>query len=385
VIIIFSLLIFSSNNLKGVFGEIDPVYQWNLLDVGVDDAWVYTKGNSNITVAVIDSGVNFSHPDLIHQSWHNPGEIPNNDKDDDNNGYLDDTVGWDFRNGDNDPSPGPPPSPGHGHGTFISGLIAADDDGNLSVGVAPNVRIMAIRFLKDDLSWASQDWPMFIEAIDYAVENEADIIHLSMQAHGIPPSSFFDVINKAYQHGIPIVSVTGNIRNGEDHVRFPGNYTEVIAVSATNKSREISDFSCYGSENEICAPGEDIYSIEPNNNNFVLGSGTSYAAPLVSGAIALMLSLKSNLSIEMIRKILHETSTDLGQVGKDDLYGFGLLNVSAALEYIAMSLLNITTSHQEPETSITNNKTSFEFTSYMIGLIIGCILFWRRKKPLRKN
>ncbi len=377
--IIFALLIFSANNLKGVIGEIDPSYQWNLLDVGVDDAWGYTKGNSNITVAVIDSGVDFSHPDLIHQSWHNPGEIPNNEKDDDNNGYLDDTVGWDFRDGDNDPSPG------HVHGTFISGLIAADDDDNLSVGVAPNVRIMALRFFKGDgLGWDHQDWPMFIEAINYAIDNEADIIHLSLQASGIPPSSFYDVLKRAYYNGIPIVSVTGNLFEGEDPswVRYPGNYSEVIAVSATDENREITDFSCYGTENEICAPGEDIYSIEPDNDNLVMSSGTSFAAPLVSGAIALMLSLNENLSIEMIREILHETSTDLGETGKDDLYGFGLLNVSAALEYTLIYSMNTTTSHYESESSSTNNKTEFKFSVFMISLIIT--LFYKRKKNPQK-
>jgi subtilisin family serine protease len=380
VLIIFTLLIFSSYNLKGIIGGIDPLYQWNLLDVGVDDSWSYTKGNSNITVAVIDSGVDFSHPDLIHQSWHNPGEIPNNEKDDDNNGYLDDTIGWDFRDGDNDPSPG------HVHGTFISGLIAADDDNNLSVGVAPNVRIMAIRFLDDNLRWGPQDWPLFVEAIDYAIDNEADIIHLSLQAFGIPPTSFYDVIKRAYSNGIPIVSVTGNLFEGEDPswVRYPGNYTEVIAVSSTNKSREISDFSCYGTENEICAPGEDIYSIEPASNSLTMSSGTSFAAPLVSGAIALMLSINENLSIEMIRHILHETSTDLGQTGKDNLYGFGLLNVSAALGYtVTHSMNTTTTSHYEPESSSTNNKTEFEFSVFMISLIIT--LFCKRKKEHEKS
>lgn len=378
MLFVFSLLIFSSNNLKEVIGGLDPIYQWNLLDIGVDDAWNYSKGNSNITVAVIDSGVDFTHPDLIHQAWHNPGEIPNNDRDDDNNGYLDDTIGWDFRDGDNDPSPG------HIHGTFISGLIAADDDNNLSVGVAPNVRIMALRFLNDNLRWVSQDWPMFIEAINYAIDNEADIIHLSLQAYGIPPSSFYDVIRKAYQNGIPIVSVTGNILFGEYNVKYPGNYTEVIAVSSTNKSREIADLSCYGTENEICAPGEDIYSIEPDNDKLVLGSGTSFAAPLVSGAIALMLSLNENLSIEMIRHILHETSTDLGQAGKDDLYGYGLLNVSAALEYTAIYTMNTTTIHQESISSNSSNKTDFEFSGFIIGFIIASTLFYNRKKEQKK-
>ncbi|MFX0088270.1 MAG: S8 family serine peptidase, partial [Candidatus Hodarchaeota archaeon] len=336
-ILIFPLILLLSScfSIRGVIGLLDPLYQWNLVDIGIENAWSYSKGNHNITVAIIDSGVDFTHPDLLDQSWNNPYEIPNNGLDDDNNGYIDDTMGWDFRDGDNDPSPG------HTHGTFIAGLIAADDDGDISVGVAPNIRIMALRFLKDDLSWSgppfADEWPMFIEAINYAVDNNADVIHLSVQANGIPPSSFHEAIKRAYQNQIPIVSVTGNIYLGKNHVMYPGNYSEVIAVSATTKDHELADFSCFGVQNEICAPGKEIYSIEAYNNEFVLGNGTSYAAPLVSGAIALMLSLNNNLSIQIIRSILHETSTDLGTSGKDDYFGYGLLNVSAALENVTQT------------------------------------------------
>ena len=269
---------------------IDPGVQWNLVDVGAEKAWDYTQGRSNIVVAVIDSGVNFSHPDLTNQSWINPNEIPKNGLDDDNNGYLDDIVGWDFRDSDNDPSPG------HKHGTFVTGLLAADDDNDLSVGIAPNIQIMALRFLDDQNRFDKADWDMFIEALDYAVDNGANIIHLSLQWNEVtpPPKSFHTAIKRAYENGVIIVSVTGNNKND---VAYPGNYPEVIAVSATNQLREIATFSSPGDQNEICAPGEDVYSISPNSNEIIMGSGTSFAAPLVSGAISLILSLNIKMMI----------------------------------------------------------------------------------------
>ena len=305
--------------------SLDPDFQWNLIDVGAEKAWNYTQGRSKIVVAVIDSGIDFSHPDLMNQSWRNSDEIPDNGIDDDRNGYVDDIVGWDFRDDDKDPSPG------HKHGTFIAGLIAADDDNHISVGIAPKIKLMAIRFLDDNLEFGGQDWDMFAEALDYAVNNGASIIQLSIEAYGVPPESFHEAIKRAYNSGVVVVSVTGNLR---DDVTYPGKYEEVIAVSATNKSRHIAEFSSPGEQNEICAPGERVYSIYPNKWTPQIGSGTSFAAPLVAGAIALMLSLNNTLTIETIRSILHDTCTDLGTSGNDPIFGYGLLNVPAALEKI---------------------------------------------------
>jgi len=378
ILFLILLILFSSIGIVRVTSSLNPLYHWNLIDIGIEDAWEYTKGDPNITVAVIDTGVDFTHPDLVNQTWINLGEIPNNGIDDDNNNYIDDRFGWDFRDNDNDPSPflG---ADHYMHGTYISGLIAADDDNNISVGVAPNIRIMALKFLNDDFGWTYEDWPMFIEAIDYAIDNNADIIHMSVQANGVPPVSFKEAIQRAYQKQIPVVSVTGNSNFGLYHVRYPGNYSEVIAVSSIDKSHERADLSCFGSQNEICAPGEDVYSIEPNNNDLVLGSGTSYAAPLVSATIALLLSVNSSIPIEEIRTILHNTSTDLGTAGKDDYFGYGLLNVSAALKNVTRTYGNVSISLQGSEPSTTNRINGFEFFNMVCIAITGTILYYKRK------
>ncbi|MFX0185381.1 MAG: S8 family serine peptidase [Candidatus Hodarchaeota archaeon] len=378
----FSLAI-NFKYIGNAFSSLNPTFKWHLQEVGIEKAWNYTQGSKEITVAVIDSGIDFNHPDLINQSWVNPREIPENGQDDDNNGYIDDIKGWDFRDNDNDPSPPfaslPPLNPpaGHYHGTFVAGLIAADNDDNISVGAAPNISLMNLRFLDANNAFSGNDWGMFVKAINYAVINGANIIHLSIQACGIPPNSFHTAIKKAYESGIIVVSVTGNIPNcspPNTNVHYPGNYSEVIAVSATTKAREHADFSCTGDQNEICAPGEDIYSIYPSNNTLKLGSGVSFAAPLVSGTIALMLSLNRNLSIEIIREILHETSTDLGETGKDPIYGYGLLNASAAVEKL-ITEYGINTS-----TLKTTQRLSFDGRFDLFLLVFLIILIRMRKK-----
>jgi WD40 repeat protein len=326
VIFLFVAILFIPPQVnRGVTSEL----YWNLLDVGFPEAWKYTTGSPDIVVAIIDSGIDFTHPDLVNSSWKNSGEIANNGIDDDSNGYIDDVVGWDFQSNDADPSPPRPPALASKHGTFIAGLIAADDDNDLFVGIAPGVKLMNLRFLREDLSFKEEDWVKLVSSIDYAVNNGADVINLSLQANGIPPRAVKEAIERAYTSGVIIVGVTGNNRN---YVTYPGNYSEVIAVSSITSSHQLSSTSAYGDQTEICAPGNEVYSITGYDTSIVTGSGTSFAAPIVSGIIALMLSLNPDLSIDTIRTILQETSTDLGVTGKDPLFGFGLINALFALQ-----------------------------------------------------
>ncbi|MHA2031438.1 MAG: S8 family serine peptidase [Candidatus Kariarchaeaceae archaeon] len=376
-------LIISPQIIRGTTNEI----YWNLQDVGIPEAWEYTTGSSEIIVAIIDSGVDLTHPDLVNSSWINPGEIPSNGWDDDQNGYIDDIVGWDFcgdnPSEDNDPSP-PPSTSASKHGTFIAGLIAGDNDNNLFVGVAPNVKIMNLRFLRSDLGFLFSDWPNLVAAIDYAVDNGAKVINLSLQANGIPPNYVHEAIQRAYAAGVIIVSVTGN---NEDHVTYPGNYSEVIAVSATNSSREIAEFSSPGDQNEICAPGKDVYSISGYLSYVVTGSGTSYATPLVSGAIALLLSLNSSLNTTEIRDLLHESSIDLGEIGKDPIFGYGLLNIPALLSRVNVASINssLSTSDTSSETVENNTNIPVLVFSYAILIVVALLTFLRDFTKGRKT
>ncbi len=201
-----------------------------------------------------------------------------------------------------------------------------------------------------------------------------------MQALGIPPEEVYDAIKQAYAENISVVGVTGN---NIDYVSFPGNYSEVIAVSATTSSDDLADFSGYGSQNELCAPGEDVYSIAGYQSTIVTGSGTSFAAPLVTGAIALMLSLNSSLTVTEIRDILHTSCKDLGESGKDPYFGYGMLDIPAALVNISSSVSTGNTS------STTNAGTSIEGEIVFLGsfslsvlLIIAVVLYRGKNSDL---
>ena len=167
--------------------------------------------------------------------------------------------------------------------------------------------------------------------------------------------------------------------NKEDQVTYPGNYSEVIAVSSTTQSRDIAVTSAPGFQNEICAPGEEVYSITGYEESIVTGSGTSYAAPLVSGAIALMLSLNSSLSINEVRTLLHETCTDLGDEGKDPIFGYGLLNIPELLSKIP---INSTTSTTSTTTEITSTDLNYPVLifSYLTLTFIAVVIILRGKR-----
>jgi minor extracellular protease Epr len=170
-------------------------------------------------------------------------------------------------------------------------------------------------------------------------------------------------------------------------VTYPGNYSEVIAVSATNSSREIAEFSSPGDQNEICAPGKDVYSISGYLSYVVTGSGTSYATPLVSGAIALLLSLNSSLNTTEIRDLLHESSIDLGEIGKDPIFGYGLLNIPALLSRVNVASINssLSTSDTSSETVENNTNIPVLVFSYAILIVVALLTFLRDFTKGRKT
>jgi subtilisin family serine protease len=164
--------------------------------------------------------------------------------------------------------------------------------------------------------------------VNYAVDNGADIINLSVFANGRPPSSFERALEKARARGIIIVGISGNL--GKNEVMYPGRYDSVLAVSAIASSGLLASFSNRGSEVAFCAPGENITSFAPGERPFT-DSGTSYAAPHVTGVLALLLSVDPTLTSDEAIQILADTAIDLGSRGRDSLYGYGLVDAWAAL------------------------------------------------------
>ncbi|NHJ01101.1 MAG: hypothetical protein EAX86_03115 [Candidatus Heimdallarchaeota archaeon] len=308
---------FSSNNFEN----------WHLYQISAKEAWKYTRGE-NVTIAVIDSGIDFTHPELNMSSWINTGEIPNNSLDDDMNGFIDDFYGWDFVN--NDANNGFDEfDPIHSHGTFIAGLISGKDDGEGITGIASSSKIMSIRVL--DISNTLQEADWLVNAIHYAIDNGADIISISIEMPlGTP--NLQDSIKRAKRFNIPVISSAGNY--GGESVAYPAAYSEVIAVGATNFNQEKADYSNYGEELDMMAPvGEGAILITSTNlgGGYRTGSGTSFASPQVAAIAGLIRSINSTIPVDMVQYILESTAKDINIGGKDNQTGFGIVNATAAI------------------------------------------------------
>jgi subtilisin family serine protease len=270
---------------------------WNLNAINAPEAWAQGYTGQGAVVAVIDTGVDLNHPELVNQLWVNPGEIAGNGIDDDHNGFTDDVHGWDFVNHDN------LPDDGNGHGTHVAGTIAAARDGIGPTGVAYGAEIMAIRVLDNQGSGTDAD---VAAGIRYAAANGADIINLSLG--GGYSSSILSAIQYAQQHNVLVVAAAGN-----ESATVPGyparhsaTLSNVISVGAYGSSNTIASFSNHVGGSgavQVDAPGVGIYSSYLGGGMASL-SGTSMATPHVAGLAALALSANPNLTASQLRTLI---------------------------------------------------------------------------------
>ncbi|MCG3217199.1 MAG: S8 family serine peptidase [Candidatus Heimdallarchaeota archaeon] len=312
---------------------------WHLDQINITGAWDITVGSKDIVIAVIDSGIDFSHPEL-NNSWINVNELPADGIDDDANGYIDDTHGWDFVTNDSEPGP-QAVDPIHWHATFISGIIMGQLNNIGIAGAAPNVSVMDLRVLDVNNFQGTTDAGLG-DAIKYAVDNGADVINLSLQYYA-NSTDYYDDILYAILNNVPIVSVTGNTwapTGGLEIPSYPGALVEVIAVGATDFYYNKADYSNYGLPwTEIMAPvGDEEYDVPEHvinstfpGNLYGIAYGTSFAAPQVAAVIALMRTINSTMPVSEIRSILQTTAYDLGSPGIDIFFGHGLVNATAAV------------------------------------------------------
>ena len=331
-------------------------YQWHLEKIEAYEGWSKTQGSSSVLVAVIDTGVDLSHPDLRPNLWKNAQEFLDG-KDNDGNIYIDDIAGWDFVDGDNDPSPNVD-EPGarqqalH-HGTLVAGLIGAvGNNGMGGTGVAWKVKIMPLRALD---SKGRGDVGTVGEAIRYAMDKGADIINLSFVGPGFD-TQLFVLLKEALKRGILVVAAVGNneTQGGIDldqsplyPVCYSGEEGEdvVLGVAATDENDKKSIFSNFGANCvDLVAPGTNMYGTQlyhPGRGfNALFGdgwSGSSMAAPLVSGASALIKALNPAYQAQEIRSILLRAadSVDPANPTLNGKLGKGRLNVRRALELAA--------------------------------------------------
>lgn len=259
-------------------------------DIGSVAAWDIRSSAANVIVAVIDSGARLTHQDIAPNLWTNPGEIAGNNRDDDGNGYIDDVHGINARNNSGDPSD----EETDGHGTHVTGLVGAAGNNNLgTVGVAWQVQLMPLRFLGGTEGNGSTSDE--IECINYAIAKGADVINASYGADGEDGFSQGQIaaIRRARDAGIVFVAAAGNESTNLDLSRsYPASYEidNVIAVGNATRLDDRSTSSNTGSGSvDLFAPGSEIVSTGVTSDTAVrTTSGTSMAAPIVSGAVALL-------------------------------------------------------------------------------------------------
>jgi subtilisin family serine protease len=293
------------------------------LDAELDNSWGVKRigagvvhgcnTGAGVNVAIIDTGIDYTHTDL----------------DDNYEG------GYDYVNNDNDPMDD------HGHGTHCAGIVAAEDNDEGVVGVAPEANLYAVKVLDDAGSGYTSD---VVYGIQWSMNNGMQIISMSLGGGG-PSDSLESACNNAYNSGIVVVAAAGNSgapRRGRvtTTVGYPAAYNSVIAVSATDDTDTIASFSSRGAEVELAAPGVYIYSTYLGGEYETL-SGTSMSCPHVSGTAALVIA-SGITGAAAVREQLDSTAEDLGDPGRDTLYGYGLVDADEAAQPIAVHDIAVT-------------------------------------------
>ncbi|MGD9048665.1 MAG: S8 family serine peptidase [Anaerolineae bacterium] len=292
---------------------------WNLQQIQAPAAWDLIGDRPPVLLAVVDTGVDRTHSDLANNIWANPGEVPGNGLDDDGNGYVDDTWGWDFYNGDNDPDDD------FMHGTAVSSLAAGVQDGAGVAGVCPWCQIVSVKVLG---STGSGTLDMVAQGIVYAADLGARVINLSL---GAPAGSLTleNAVDEAWSKGALVVAAAGN--DGAEILFYPAAYANAMAIAATNDQDRRACLSNYGQGFiSVAAPGEAIQTAIPNQG-YGTYSGTSLAAPHVSALAGLLFSHEPGLSHADARARIESTVEDLGPVGTDAFYGTGRINAVRAV------------------------------------------------------
>jgi subtilisin family serine protease len=302
--------------------ELSKMY--GLAKVDAPAAWKISKGSKDILVANIDTGVDYNHPDLANNVWRNSKEIDGDGIDNDRNGYIDDVVGYDFRDKDGRPFDD------NSHGSHTFGTIAATGNNGVGVsGVSQVASVMSLRFLGG--AQGSGTLEGAIGAIGYATKMGARIMSNSWGGGGYS-QALFDAVAGA--KNILFVAAAGNSgANNDTAETYPANFKlpTVLSVSATDSSDRLAVFSNFGSKTvHVAAPGVSIFSTLPNGRYGAL-SGTSMACPHVSGAAALILSKNSKLSALELKKVIMESADPISGLDGSSITG-GRLNVERALE-----------------------------------------------------
>jgi thermitase len=309
----------------------DPAWdlQYGLRNIRAPQGWSYSTGTGWVTIAIIDSGVDRFHPDLVTKTL----------------------AGYDFVNNDNDPQDD------YGHGTHVAGIAAAASNNGIGIaGASWGAQIMPIKVLNAS---GNGTYANVANGIIWAVDNGAQVINLSL---GGPAYSAIleSAVDYAFQRGVVLVAASGNA--GGSSVYYPARYTQVIAVGATDSSNQRGAFSNFGDGMEVVAPGVAIYSTELGGG-YSYRNGTSMAAPFVSGLAAILIGQPGNYNAGLVREQIRSSALDLGSPGWDAYYGHGLIQMDAALALVPATptptLTPADTPSVTPGVSPTGTSTTF--------------------------
>ena len=312
------------------------------VDIGAEAMWDVTTGSEDIIVAVIDSGIDYNHPDLIANLWTNKGEIANNGKDDDGNGIVDDYYGINAKNSGTitgDPMDDDIYAPGHG--THCSGTIGAV--GNNSVGVAGvnwKVKIMGLKALHPDpaIQKCNGSHADIISCIEYAIKHKANIISMSLGGTVYNPA-YYDMLNRARNAGILVVAAAGNENTNNDEIpHYPSDFSldNIISVAAMDSKGKPASFTNWSATSvDVAAPGVDIYSTLPvSNGSYGNMSGTSQATPHVSGMAALLMAAYPNANYTLIRDAILNGGVKLVGWEQKPIATMSRVSLQGAVEYL---------------------------------------------------
>ena len=297
--------------------------QWGMRQIHTEEAWNALGGNekNEILLATVDTGIKRDNSEVSSKIWANPAETPNNGIDDDGNGFVDDTWGWDFVNSDNNPVDD------QMHGTAVTSVMVASQDGTGMVGICPWCKVMGVKVLD---SSGSGYLDTVANGITYAANNGARVINLSL-AGSAGSQTLQNAVNYAWGQGSVVVAAAGN--DGQPLTLFPAGYTNAIAVASTNWLDKHSCFSNYNPGYiSVSAPGEAVYVVDINSpTGFNYYSGTSLSTPHVTGLAGLILGKNPNLTNSQVRSILENSSVDLGSPGFDSAFGYGRIDALRAV------------------------------------------------------
>ncbi|MFQ5498718.1 MAG: S8 family serine peptidase [Candidatus Zixiibacteriota bacterium] len=375
----------------GSFNDV-LITEFGTPDADIDRQEVYDNppaSTSTVVVAIIDTGVDWDHPDLVDRIWTNPGEIPDNGLDDDHNGYIDDIRGWDFSGNDSGIIPiyeDNDPTDHHGHGSHCSGIVAATDYNSIGVaGIVPGAKIMPLKF------YPLMPVSLAARAIIYAADNGADVINMSWGL-GWPIPVVEEALDYAASKGVILCAAAGN--DGAEVTNYPAAYTTTIAIGATTSDDEVTSFSTIGTHLDISAPGLSILSLraegsdmygqdgEPNvhviDGSYYLASGTSMASPCVVGVTAYLRSVSPGITQNKALEIMQATALDIvdpygtgmNLPGWDMYSGAGRVNVNDALQATPDVRARITSHYQHEVVSgvvsILGTADGAAFASYTL-------------------